>query len=234
MNTQNQNNDARPSGQSAAGTAYQVARSILSAQPAPVVLLQKATGNPEPEVGQVWHTKPVPVCPPGLSDRIKTDEPFSVVVLNVLPSPQHTYQVVTVAPILVEAEMAGPEDVLFPRSILGFEAAVAVGSAVGMLAGNLAECLGGLPSEWRDKIGGFRGYLQEVAESKPAGLQVGPEYLDKLDLRYRFHEKLVDRLEYLQQPYAAFLQRETACQPCGQSAGGYDMCPICGGQTYEV
>ena len=56
------------------------------------------------------------------------------------------------------------------------------------------------------KISTFSLYVNGLIQTIPEGIQTGREYLDEKDVRYVFHEELIDHLEYLQAPYLAWLE----------------------------
>lgn len=175
--------------------------------PPPKILLEPVPDKTVIEAGQVWGTGPEPEFPEGLPGDCVSDDPFLVLVLDADHEPVEGHRILTVAPILPEAEMAGPSDLLLPASVLGYEAVVAVAYAVGMLEDNLAECQGSIPQQWRDRVARFRQWVQGITPTAPTDVRTGRNYLDEIDLRYQFHERLVDQLGYLQAPYITWLER---------------------------
>jgi hypothetical protein len=163
-------------------------------------------GNPR-RVGQYYLTIPEPTFPPGISQReCKTDDPVCVVIMSSNTMDMRGHALHLVAPVFLDAENAGPDDVILPRSVLPYRPAVAVGSCFSLLDDSLGECKGRLPDTTVENLLHFRSYLVGNIDTCPA-VVTGPDYIDEMDVRYKYHEDLVDRVDYLQGPVIAWAEQ---------------------------
>lgn len=172
----------------------------------PQFLLEIVGENPDIAPGQLWSTRGRPSFPPDLPEGCSSDDPFWVIVADAQGPELDGHAVLTVFPVLIETEMCGPQDVFLPRRVLGFEAIATVGSSFGILRESLDACKGRLATEWRERLSHFWRYTQGL-EREPGEVQVGHEYLSERDLRFRFHEELVPKLDYLQQPLLVWAEQ---------------------------
>lgn len=157
------------------------------------------------KVGQVFQTLTQPIFPKNLEDDCCNEDPFLVIVVQTDHPRRWFRRPITVAPILPEACLASDACLIFPATLLGFEAAVAVGASVGMMPQNLGTCRGRLPEEAICQITGFRDYLQGSREEKPKGVVTGLELFGDQSTRYEYHSNLLGQLDYLQYPYLRWL-----------------------------
>ncbi|MBI4028440.1 MAG: hypothetical protein HY360_25870 [Verrucomicrobia bacterium] len=159
------------------------------------------SGLVSPAVGQIWLTQVLPDYPPKLREDEEEREPFWVVLLDVIPLgkalPDH--DLLLAAPMFLETEYAGPDDVILPREIRGFKCAVAFGASISVLPQSLRSCEGLLPEEWKLRLVQFHRHLEGKA-LRPDGINTGLPYLDEIEVRFKFMEGLIERTDYLQAP----------------------------------
>lgn len=155
------------------------------------------------KVGQVWRTK-------AMSEDAQTQggfDPCWVVLLAALPATSGS-TLYEAAPLFTATEWTGPEDLVLPRDLLGFSCAAALGTEVTILSESLLACEGELPVAWTTRLTEFRSYLQTPGTPIPDGVQTGLPFLDEADPAFEFHESLVERLDYLQEPVLAWLDSQ--------------------------
>jgi len=162
-------------------------------------LLQPTSRASSPSAGQVWRTRILPNYPPALLPEEEERDPVWVVILTESKVKIGGRRSFLVAPIFAETEYAGPDDILFPKTVLGFRCAIAVGAALSIIPESLLECEGALPHEWCDRLFRFQICL-ETGEPRPTDVRTGLPYLDENDVRFVFMERMVERLDYLQAP----------------------------------
>jgi len=154
-------------------------------------------------VGQYYLTIPEPTFPAGLPKECKTDDPVCVVIMAENTMDMAGHAVHLVAPVFPGAENAGPEDIILPREVLPYRPAIAVGSCFSLLDDSLGECKGRLPEATIEGLQSFRAFLAGDIDTCPA-VVTGPDYIDEKDIRFKFHEDLVERIGYLQGPVMAW------------------------------
>jgi len=104
-----------------------------------------------------------------------------------------------VAPLLTDPYQAGPEDIILPKEVLGHRVVLAWGSRLTVLEKSLDRCEGKLPKKWCDVVVQLAANV-DLQVLRTSGIEMGFEYLDNQDIRFAYHETLVDRLSYLQSP----------------------------------
>ena len=122
----------------------------------------------------------------------------------------------TAIPIFTEIDYAGPEDLILPRDVLGFRAALACRLLLAVLPSNLKECRGTLPDVWKGRIAHFLRWLDAAAELPPQGIETGIAYLadaGDIDPSIAFHHALVDRIDHLRRPVLEWLQQARTIIP---------------------
>ena len=122
-----------------------------------------------------------------------------VLVLDSEPLEGDDSESILVAPLHRDGALAGPEDVLLPREVFGYRMVVCVGASFPTLPECLELCLGQLPEDWLNRLQLFSDWLTGVTEERPDVL-VGLPYLDEQDVRWRFKNKMMTDLAYLQFP----------------------------------
>jgi hypothetical protein len=179
--------------------------------------------NIEPQPGQIWQTQQFGGDPETIQESY---DPFWVVLLERFDD--YGELMFQAAPLFTETEMASDEDVIWPRHLLGFDCAAAIGTTITILRGSLRNCEGVLPDEWQERLLAFYRATQgpptsiadqelsvdqRLASKAVSGVPVGLAYLDRADPAYEFHHELVERLDYLQQPVL-----EWSSQPAEETA----------------
>jgi hypothetical protein len=151
-------------------------------------------------LGQIWRTKAASEAA-GLHEDF---DPSWVILLGekTRDAEQTLYEA---APLFTAIEMSGAADIVLPRELLGFACAASLGAVVPILSGNLLTCEGELPSEWVDRVLGFRQHVEDDRIALPEGVYTGLPYIDEADPAINFHRALADRLDYLKEPAFAWL-----------------------------
>lgn len=157
-------------------------------------------------MGQYWTTNPEPTFPAGLPKDCRSDDPVCVVILAVNTMEMKGHALHLVAPVFLSTEHAGPDDVILPRSVLPYRPAVAVGGCFSVLDDSLGECKGRLPEATVEGLLDFRAFLAGDLDICPA-VVTGPDYIDEMDVRYKYHEDLVEKIDYLQGPVMAWAEQ---------------------------
>jgi len=156
-------------------------------------------------VGQYYLTIPEPTFPAGLPEECKTDDPVCVVIMKVNTREMRGHALHLVAPMFLGAENAGPEDIILPREVLPYRPAVAM-ACFSVLDDSLGECKGRLPKATVEGLLHFREFLFGDIDTCPA-VVTGPDYIDEKDIRFKFHEDLIARCDYLQGPVMAWAEQ---------------------------
>jgi hypothetical protein len=161
----------------------------------------------EIQPGQVWETRAEPVLPTGIANQCRTEKPFQVLVVSVIPEQIGGRQLIDVAPLSFESEMAGPDDCVLPREILGYDAVALFSATVTMLGDNLLECRGQLPGDIAAPLLDFDDWLRnpDSDTAPPGNIRRGKPYFYEGDLRWNWHRDLAAKLDYLQTPCLAWL-----------------------------
>lgn len=169
--------------------------------PHPIGLIEDS-GKPR-QVGQYYLTIPEPTFPSDLPKECKTDDPVSVVIISShsMPLKEHTLHLV--APV-INTIMAGPEDIILPREILPYRPAIAIGTCFSVLDQSLGKCMGRLPDETTNDILNFREFIHDNIDTCPKVI-TGPDYLDEMDIRYKFHQTILDQVAYLTVPVLHYI-----------------------------
>jgi|GEM_PF-2476963 len=149
--------------------------------PTPLTLWRTTVFAPFPPL-EHFHPFPVVCILEALGDELLGDE-----------------EIFVVAPIFTEVEMTGPTDVFFARGLLGTACAMAIGNAIPCLRRSLDSIIGVIPCR---EILVFHAAIRNGEESVPRTLTVGQPFSGETDPRFSFHEDLVERAAYLQDPYA--------------------------------
>lgn len=147
--------------------------------------------------GQIWETHSRPPFPADLPEDLRTDEPLLVVLLRTNDADMEGHPVHLAAPLFEETRYSGPGDVLLPRHLFGHRKAVAVAYGFTLLGDSLTHCRGILPETTTKALQQFLRALDTGSEPPPQ-FATGLPYLDEEDVRYAFHEELVDRVDILQ------------------------------------
>ncbi|NLE66229.1 MAG: hypothetical protein GX608_02310 [Lentisphaerae bacterium] len=175
--------------------------------------MRPASAHPRPAAGQLWLTRPDPGFPDNLPAGIRTDDPVRLILLEAGTGNLKGHRLHLAAPIIENPAMAGPDDLILPKEVLGHRVAVAAGMACTVLQDGLDRCRGCLPPAWLSSLQAFQEGLLNHA-SPPANVQTGLPYLDEHDVRYLAHRKLADGLAYLQEPVLAWAE---ACGTFGKA-----------------
>ncbi len=178
--------------------------------------LRTARAKPAPGKGQLWTTMASPVFPRSLAASCAAAEPLMVVILAAEIARVKGHTLHLVAPI-IDSAMAGPEDVLLDRNVLGHRAAVAAGSAVTVLHDSLDRCRGVLPGRLQARLTAFQRFLDCLSGCRPE-VTTGLPYLDEKDVRFVYNEELADRMAYLQEPVVAWAMEGGAAAPARSPA----------------
>ena len=158
-----------------------------------------------PQAGQVWitqhHDGALSRTDGSLSDTLE------VIILRVDDVGAMGGPLYLAAPLTSDCHMAGPKDVLLAKNILGYRSLVMLGCALSVVPGSLHRCIGILPEDEVEKLKGtFTAF--ETGSMAGAGVVTGFDYLDEQDLRYIYHEEMVERLSYLQIPVLDWMEHK--------------------------
>jgi hypothetical protein len=171
---------------------------LAGISPTPSRFMATDNGRPDLAVGQIWHTAAEADVEYDLEAcGMVSDDPHTVVVLEVADYTVDDHQVVVVAVVDPFTETAGPEDILLPLGALGYHACVRMGTSVPCLAESLEECLGTLAPE----------DIALLREDNPTAKR-GSHYHFAKDSRWQANQDLLKSLHYLQGPYLEAVFRE--------------------------
>lgn len=155
--------------------------------------------------GQMWSTKAILDYPIHFGEH----ELFWVLVVQSRVMTLNKERVHLVAPLLSDPHLAGPEDIILPKEIMGHRVALAWGSRITVLEKSLDRCEGKLPKKWCDVVAQLSANV-DFHVLRTSGIEMGFDYLDNHDIRFAYHENLVDRLSYLQSPVIQVVWHEQA------------------------
>jgi hypothetical protein len=179
-------------------------RALKRIIPHPIGLIEDS-GNPR-QIGQFYQTIPEPTFPADLPKDCKTDDPVCVVIISSHHMPIIEHSLHLVAPVITNTPMAGPEDVILPREILPYRPAIAMGHCFSILDQSLGKCMGRLTDETTNNIINFREFIHGDIDTCPK-VVTGPDYLDEMDIRYKFHQEILDKATYLTVPVLQYIKK---------------------------
>ena len=102
-------------------------------------------------------------------------------------------------PLFRWTENAGPEDLFLPTSFLGTEMLASFELKCSLPTACLADCRGRLPGK---DIKFIEGAHKEISSGKKKDSRYtwGWNYIDENDIRYKFHEDCIEKIQILQEP----------------------------------
>lgn len=145
----------------------------------PSFVFTPSSGN-HGEPGEVWRMQSV--C--------TTDEETEPLMVLIIDRFENIY---TAAPIFSYPEMAGPNDVVLPKEIFGFEACISFSAAASVSRESLMFREGFIPEDWVTKLNKFHAYILGK-EIKPTDIMHGASYIDENDPAFVFHEELAEQM----------------------------------------
>jgi hypothetical protein len=169
--------------------------------------LDAETTRPAP--GQIWVTQPLAEFPVESASSEDEVEPHWVILLEYSGyEVQRGGKVFLAAPIYTHtAANLGPDDLLFTKSVFGFECAAAVGCAIQVAEISLKSPIGALPESQFSTLSAFHGFLLGN-NPRPTNVLKAPPYIGDDDIRLEFKDQLIEDMEYLQAPLAAMVAAE--------------------------
>jgi non-ribosomal peptide synthetase component F len=130
-------------------------------------------------VGQIWTAQPTS----------QSEEPLVLLVTAVFED------IITVMPIVSDVYYASSQDIVLPREVLGFDAAVFILETT-VLQDALQRCEGRIPQETRQLVAAYLQHLK-TGRAKPDGVVNGMPFLDEKDPAYKFRGAVADQLNEL-------------------------------------